>query len=47
MLLEMDHTGRQSEKEKRFVRISDAAKFEKIHKYLKSDEDDGQSILNS
>lgn len=35
------HAGRQSEEIKRSVRISDAAKFEKIHKYLKSDEDDG------
>lgn len=35
------HTGKQSEEVKRSVRISDAAKFEKIHKYLKSDEDDG------
>ena len=35
------HTGRQSEEVKRSVRISDAAKFEKIHKYLKSDEDGG------
>lgn len=35
------HTGRQSEEIKRSVRISEAAKFEKIHKYLKSDEDDG------
>lgn len=35
------HTGRQSEEVKRSVRISGAAKFEKIHKYLKSDEDDG------
>lgn len=35
------HTGKQSEEVKRSVRISDAAKFEKIHKYLKADEDDG------
>ena len=35
------HTGKQSEEVKRSVRISDAAKFEKIHKYFKSDEDDG------
>ena len=35
------HTGRQSEEVKRSVRISDAAKFEKIHKYLKSDGDNG------
>ena len=35
------HTGKQSEEIKRSVRISDAAKFEKVHKYLRSDEDDG------
>ena len=35
------HTGKQSEEIKRSVRISDAAKFEKVHKYLQSDEDDG------
>lgn len=35
------HTGKQSEEVKRSVRISDAAKFEKIYKYLKEDEDDG------
>lgn len=35
------HTGKQSEEVKRSVRISDAAKFEKIYKYLKADEDDG------
>lgn len=35
------HTGKQSEEVKRSVRISDAAKFEKIYKYLQSDEDDG------
>lgn len=35
------HIGKQSEEIKRSVRINDAAKFEKIHKYLKSDEDDG------
>lgn len=35
------HTGKQSEEVRRSVRISDAAKFEKTYKYLKSDEDDG------
>lgn len=35
------HTGKQSEEVKRSVRISDAAKFEKIYKYLQSNEDDG------
>lgn len=35
------HTGKQSEEIKRSVRISDAAKFEKVYKYLRSDEDDG------
>lgn len=35
------HTEKQSEEVKRSVRISDAAKFEKIYKYLKEDEDDG------
>lgn len=34
------HTGKQSEEIKRSVRISDAAKFEKVHKFLRSDEDD-------
>ena len=34
-------TGKQSEEVKRSVRISDAAKFEKIHKYLRADEEDG------
>lgn len=34
-------TGKQSEEVTRSVRISDAAKFEKIYKYLCSDEDDG------
>lgn len=34
------HTGKQSEEVKRSVRISDAAKFEKIYKYLQSNEDD-------
>lgn len=41
------HTGKQSEEVKRSVRISDAAKFEKIHKYLKSDEDDGLKYFES
>ena len=35
------HTGKQSEEIKRSVHISDAAKFEKVHKYLRSDEQDG------
>lgn len=35
------HTGKQSEEVKRSVHISDAAKFEKIYKYLQSDENDG------
>lgn len=35
------HTGRQSGEVKRSVHISDAAKFEKIYKYLRSDEEDG------
>ena len=35
------YTGKQSEKIKRSVRISDAAKFEKVHIYLLLDEDDG------
>lgn len=35
------HIGKQSEEIKRSVRISDAAKFEKVYKYLQSDEDDG------
>ena len=35
------HTGKQSEEIKRSVRISDAAKFEKVYKYLQSDEEDG------
>lgn len=34
------HTGKQSEEVKRSVRISDAAKFEKIYKYLHSDAED-------
>ena len=35
------HTGKQAEEIKRSVKISDAAKFEKIYKYLQSDDDDG------
>lgn len=35
------HTGKQSEEIKRSVHISDAAKFEKVYKYLQSLEDDG------
>lgn len=35
------HAGKQSEEVKRSVRINDAAKFEKIYKYLQSVEDDG------
>ena len=35
------HTGKQEEEVKRSVKISDAAKFDKIYKYLQSDEDDG------
>lgn len=35
------YTGKQEEEIKRSVKISDAAKFEKIHKYLQTDEDDG------
>ncbi len=35
------HTGKQSEEVKRSVHISDAAKFEKIYKYLHSYEEDG------
>ncbi len=35
------HTGKQSEEVTRSVHISDAAKFEKIYKYLNSDEKDG------
>lgn len=33
------HTGRQAEEIKRSVKISDAAKFDKIYKYLQSDDD--------
>lgn len=39
------HAGKQSEEVKRSVHISDAAKFEKIYKYLKSDEDDGLKYI--
>ena len=35
------HTGKQSEEIKRSVRISEASKFEKVYKYLRSDEDEG------
>lgn len=35
------HVGKQSEEVKRSVHISDAAKFEKIYKYLRSDDEDG------
>ena len=35
------HIGKQSEEVKRFVHISDAAKFEKIYKYLYSEEENG------
>lgn len=35
------HAGKQSEEVKRSVHISDAAKFEKIYKYLHSDDEDG------
>lgn len=33
------HTGKRSEEIKRSVRISDPAKFEKVHQYLSSDDD--------
>ena len=36
-----EHTGRKEEEIKRSVRISDASKFDKIYKYLDSDEDEG------
>ena len=36
-----EHTGRKEEEIKRSVRISDASKFDKIYKYLESDEDEG------
>lgn len=35
------HTRKQSEEIRRSVHIGDAAKFEKVHKYLRSDEEDG------
>lgn len=35
------HAGKQAEEIKRSVKISDAAKFDKIYKYLQSDDDDG------
>jgi len=35
------HAGKQAEEIKRSVKISDAAKFEKIYKYLQSNDDDG------
>lgn len=35
------HTAKQSEEIKRSVHISDAAKFEKVHKYLRLEEEDG------
>ena len=41
------HTGKQSEEVKRSVRISNAAKFEKIYKYLQSNEDDQAQITMS
>ena len=36
------HNGKQSEEIKRSVKISDAAKFDKIYKYLQSSDDDEQ-----
>ena len=36
-----EHTGRKEEEIKRSVRISDASKFDKIYKYLGSDNDEG------
>ena len=36
-----EHTGRKEEEIKRSVRISDASKFDRIYKYLESDEDEG------
>ncbi len=36
------HNGKQSEEIKRSVKISDAAKFDKIYKYLQAGEDDEQ-----
>lgn len=41
------HIGKQSEEVTRSVRISDAAKFEKLYKYLESDEDDGLKYFES
>lgn len=41
------NTGKQSEEVKRSVRISDAAKFEKIHKFLRCEEDDGIKYYES
>ena len=41
------HIGKQSEEVKRSVRISNAAKFEKLYKYLESDEDDGLKYFES
>ena len=35
------HTGKQEEEIKRSVKISNAAKFDKIYNYLKADEEDG------
>lgn len=35
------HIGKQAEEVKRSVKISDAAKFDKIYKYLQSEDDDG------
>lgn len=35
------HTGTEDEEIKRTVKISDASKFDRIYKYLQSDEDDG------
>ena len=35
------HTGKKEEEIKRSVKIIDAAKFDKVYKYLKSDDDDG------
>ena len=36
-----EHTGKKEEEIKRSVRISDASKFDRIYRYLESDEDDG------
>lgn len=35
------HTGKKEEEIKRSVRINDASKFDRIYKYLESDEDEG------